>query len=409
VIAIARDYADLIFRGPLPVTPFIGTIAGVFRPQLFVKTIPPFDLSRQFEQIGDQINQAALQVLASGRYIGGQTVADFEQQLATYVGTQHCVACNSGTDALYMAVRALDLGAGDEVITTPFTFIATAETISSAGATPVFVDIDPVTYNLDLDQVRSAITPRTRAIVPVHLFGHPVDMTALVAIAQEFNLFIIEDCAQSTGTEWAGQQVGAIGHVGCFSFYPTKNLGACGDGGALTTDDPDLAKRLRVLRDHGRTDVYYHEEFGLNSRLDAIQAAILSVKLPYLDQWIQQRDAIATRYQALLGDLTAIVLPQASIGGRSTWNQYTIRVKSGGTIDRDGLRQKLQTLGISTNVYYPLPLHLQPIYQTGVADRRGQFPESERAAQEVLSLPMFPEMDLEQQDYVVHCLKDCLV
>ncbi len=375
---------------------------------LFVKTIPPFDLSRQFELIGDQINQAALQVLASGRYIGGQTVATFEQQLAQYVGTQECVACNSGTDALYMAVRALDIGRGDEVITTPFTFIATAETISSAGATPVFVDIDPVSYNLDLAQVRAAITPRTRAIVPVHLFGHPVDMTELVAIAQEFNLFIIEDCAQSTGTEWAGQQVGSIGHIGCFSFYPTKNLGACGDGGAITTDDPDIAKHLRILRDHGRTDVYYHEEFGLNSRLDAVQAAILSVKLPYLDQWIRQRDALATRYQELLAHVSAIVLPQPSDGGRSTWNQYTIRITAGGKVDRDTLRKKLQDLGISTNIYYPLPLHLQPIYQAETGDRSRQFPHAERAAQEVLSLPMFPEMTTDQQDRVVSALKDCL-
>ena len=318
-----------------------------------MKTIPPFDLSRQFEHIGDQINQAALNVLASGRYIGGQTVADFEHHFATYVGTQECVACNSGTDALYMAIRALGIQAGDEVITTPFTFIATAETISAAGATPVFVDIDPVTYNLDLDQVTAAITPRTRAVVPVHLFGHPIDMTKLSAIAQEFNLFIIEDCAQSTGTEWAGQQVGSIGHIGCFSFYPTKNLGACGDGGALTTDNPELAQRLRVLRDHGRTDVYYHEEFGLNSRLDAIQAAILSVKLPFLNQWIEQRSLIASRYQSGLGCLEAIALPQSSTGGKSTWNQYTIRVNRNGKVDRDTLRSKLSDRGISTNVYYP--------------------------------------------------------
>ena len=391
-------------------------MATAFHLWLSVKTIPPFDLSRQFEHIGDQINQAALSVLASGRYIGGQTVADFEQQLATYVGTQECVACNSGTDALYMAIRALDIKAGDEVITTPFTFIATAETISAAGATPVFVDIDPVTYNLDLAQIAAAITPRTRAIVPVHLFGHPIDMTALVAIAREFNLFIIEDCAQATGTQWAGQQVGSIGHIGCFSFYPTKNLGACGDGGALTTDDPDLARRLRVLRDHGRTDVYYHEEFGLNSRLDAIQAAILSVKLPYLDPWIEQRNAVASRYQAGLGDLDAIALPQASTGGKSTWNQYTIRVKGGGNVDRDTLRTQLKDRGILTNIYYPLPLHLQPVYKSAqssdcnmtIGQTPRSFPQSERAALEVLSLPMFPELTPEQQDAVISALKDCL-
>lgn len=372
-----------------------------------VKTIPPFDLSRQFEQIGDQINQAALQVLASGRYIGGAIVSDFEQQFAQYVGTAECVACNSGTDALYMAMRALDLGAGDEVITTPFTFIATAETISSAGATPVFVDIDPQTYNLRLDQVRAAITPRTKAIVPVHLFGSPVDMTELMAIARSHQLYVVEDCAQSTGTEWAGQQVGSIGQIGCFSFYPTKNLGACGDGGALTTNDPKIADRLRVLRDHGRTDVYYHEEFGLNSRLDAVQAAILSIKLPYLNQWIEARSKLADRYQDLLGAIESIALPQAVSGGRSTWNQYTIRVKADGPLDRDTLREKLKFKGILTNVYYPLPLHLQPIYQATTGDRTGEYPEAERAAQEVLSLPMFPEMTWEQQDCVVTALKDC--
>lgn len=367
-----------------------------------MKTIPPFDLSQQFEQIGAEINQAALQVLASGRYIGGSFVETFEQQLAAYVGTSECVACNSGTDALYMAIRAVGIAPGDEVITTPFTFIATAETISSAGGTPIFVDIDPLTYNLDLKQVEAAITPKTKAIVPVHLFGHPVDMTALMAIATQHNLIVIEDCAQSSGTQWQGRQVGSIGHVGCFSFYPTKNLGACGDGGAITTNDPTIAQRLRVLRDHGRTDVYYHEEFGLNSRLDGIQAAILSVKLPYLDQWIAARRTIAERYQALLGGIDAIVLPKATEG--CTWNQYTIRVKGEGA--RDRLREALRSKGVLCNVYYPLPLHLQPIYRSNYSV--GQFPHAEQAAQEVLSLPMFPELSPDQQETVANALKACL-
>jgi dTDP-4-amino-4,6-dideoxygalactose transaminase len=365
-----------------------------------VKTIPPFDLSQQFEQIGAEINQAALQVLASGRYIGGQFVETFEQQLAAYVGSSECVACNSGTDALYMAIRAVGIQAGDEVITTPFTFIATAETVSAAGGTPIFVDIDPLTYNLDLAQLEAAITPKTKAIVPVHLFGHPVDMTELMAIATRHNLIVIEDCAQSSGTQWQGRQVGSIGHVGCFSFYPTKNLGACGDGGAMTTNDPTIAKRMRVLRDHGRTDVYYHEEFGLNSRLDGIQAAILSVKLPYLDQWIEKRRSIATRYQELLGGLEGIVLPKSTEG--CTWNQYTIRVKG----DRDKFREDLRSKGVICNVYYPLPLHLQPIYRSGYSP--GQFPHSEQAANEVLSLPMFPELSPEQQKDVAIAIKACL-
>lgn len=375
-----------------------------------MKTIPPFDLSQQFEQIGTEINQAALQVLASGRYIGGRFVEDFEQQLADYVGTAECVACNSGTDALYMALRSIDLTQGDEVITTPFTFIATAETVSSAGGTPIFVDIDPTTYNLDLSQIEAAITPKTKAIIPVHLFGHPVDMTVLMAIATRHNLIVIEDCAQSSGTQWNNQQVGSIGHIGCFSFYPTKNLGACGDGGAITTNDPTIAKRLRVLRDHGRTDVYYHEEFGLNSRLDGIQAAILSVKLPYLNQWIEQRRAIANRYQELLGDVKGIILPQSVRG--CTWNQYTIRVEDRvedrveSESARDRLREDLKSKGVFCNVYYPLPLHLQPIYRSGY--KSGQFPHSEKAALEVLSLPMFPELTLDQQQDVAAAVKACL-
>ncbi|MEB3292756.1 MAG: DegT/DnrJ/EryC1/StrS family aminotransferase [Synechococcales bacterium] len=373
-------------------------------------TIPPFDLSQQFQLIGDEINQAVLQVLASGRYIGGAVVEGFEQQLAQYIGTQHCVACNSGTDALYLALRALGIGAGDEVITSPFTFIATAETISATGATPIFIDIDPVTFNLDLRQLEAAITPQTKAIIPVHLFGHPVDMTTLMAIAQRHNLRVIEDCAQATGADWAGQRTGSIGDVGCFSFYPTKNLGACGDGGAVTTHDPAIAQALRVLRDHGRTGTYYHEELGVNSRLDAIQAAILSVKLPYLESWHEQRTTVANRYQDLITNLgldQTIVLPQAPMGGRSVWNQYTIRLKGADAAQRDALRQKLQAQGVICMVYYPIPLHLQPVYQA-LGYQVGQLPIAEQAAQEVISLPMFPEMVAEMQQRVVQVLNDCL-
>lgn len=372
-----------------------------------MNTIPPFDLSQQFELIGDELNQAALRVLASGRYIGGAVVEDFEKALASYIGNRECVACNSGTDALYLALRALNIGPGDEVITTPFTFIATAETVSNAGATPVFVDIDPVTFNLDLDQVVAAITPRTKAIIPVHLFGYPVDMTKLMAIAEQHNLAVIEDCAQSTGAEWNGQRVGSIGQIGCFSFYPTKNLGACGDGGALTTNDPEIAQKLRILRDHGRTGTYYHEELGLNSRLDGIQAAILSAKLPYLDQWNQQRRAIADRYAEFLGNISAIGLPSEPSNGKSVWNQYTIRVKGSDGTQRDQLRQSLQAKGVSSMVYYPLPLHLQPIYQS-LGYQPGQLPHAETAAKEVLSLPMFPELTHTQQDQVIYALKDAI-
>jgi dTDP-4-amino-4,6-dideoxygalactose transaminase len=378
-----------------------------------VSKIPPFDLSEQFKVIGAEINQTVLAVLASGHYIGGATVEAFERDLANYVGTVECVACNSGTDALFLALRALAIGPGDEVITTPFTFIATAETITAVGATPVFIDIDPGTFNLDLNQLEAAITPKTRAIVPVYLFGQPIDMTRLTAIAQQHHLAIVEDCAQATGAEWAEQRVGSFGQVGCFSFYPTKNLGACGDGGAMTTNDPALAAHLRRLRDHGRKSGYFYEELGVNSRLDAIQAAILQIKLRYLNGWNARRQAIAERYQQLLAPLPGIALPQTLPGGQSVWNQYTIRILGTGETNqadenrRDRIRTTLQSHNVSSMVYYPLPLHLQPFYQH-LGYRPGQLPQAERAAQEVLSLPMFPELSIEQQDQVVHSLKECL-
>lgn len=371
--------------------------------------IPPFDLSEQYKLIGAEMNAAALEVLASGRYIGGSWVADFESQFAEYIGTSECIACNSGTDALYLALRALGIGSGDEVITTPFTFVATAEVISAVGATPVFVDIDLATFNLNLDQVEAAITGHTRAVIPVHLFGLPVNMTRLMAIAQTHNLLIVEDCAQSTGAEWEGQKVGSIGHIGCFSFYPTKNLGACGDGGAITTSDPALAERLRRLRDHGRQGAYYYEELGVNSRLDAVQAAILQIKLRHLDQWNQQRRDVADRYQHLLSPIPNITRPQEMAGGKSVWNQYTIRVtgeRDAGTA-RDRVRSQLQERGVASMVYYPLPLHLQPAYRD-LGYQIGQLPLAEQASQQVLSLPMFPEITLEQQEQVAYSLKDCL-
>ena len=374
--------------------------------------IPPFDLSEQFKLIGETINTAVLEVLASGRYIGGSVVEEFEQQFASYIGTSDCVSCNSGTDALFLALKALGIGSGDEVITTPFTFVATAEVISAVGATPVFVDIELDTFNLDLNQVEAAISDRTRAIIPVHLFGQPTDMTRLMAIAQAHNLFVVEDCAQSTGAEWQDKRVGSIGHIGCFSF-PTKNLGACGDGGAITTNDVALRDRLRRLRDHGRRGAYYYEELGINSRLDAVQAAILQIKLRYLDQWNQQRRAISDRYQQLLSLVPGIVLPQEIPGGKSVWNQYTIRVtrqsESGNTEPfRDILRSRLQDKNVLSMVYYPLCLHLQAAYQD-LGYQQGQLPNSEQASQEVLSLPMFPELHPDQQAQVAYSLKDCLI
>lgn len=374
--------------------------------------VPLLDLTRQYAAIGQEVNEAVLQVLASGGYIGGPAVAGFEQQFAAYIGTSDCVACNSGTDALFLALRALNIGPGDEVITTPFTFFATAEVISAAGATPVFVDIDAETFNLDLSQIEAAITPKTRAIIPVHLFGQPVDMTQLMAIANAHNLAVIEDCAQATGASWQEAKVGSIGHIGCFSFYPTKNLGAAGDGGAITTNDPAIAAQLRLLREHGSKTRYYHEAIGVNSRLDAMQAVVLQIKLRFLDTWNAQRAEVAACYQQLLQPIAGIVTPQAIAGGESVWNQYTIRIVGNaqtnqpGTL-RDTVRQHLQAEGISSIVYYPLPLHLQTVYQN-LGYQPGQFPVAEQMCHEVLSLPMFPELTAEEQQQVAYALKDWL-
>ncbi|MGF1482640.1 MAG: DegT/DnrJ/EryC1/StrS family aminotransferase [Cyanophyceae cyanobacterium] len=366
-----------------------------------MNTIPPFELTRQYQLIREETEAAVLAVLSSGRYIGGAAITEFEQQFASYIGVSECVACNSGTDALYLALRALNVGPGDEVITTAFSFIATAETISLTGATPVFVDIDLKTFNLNVEAAAAAITSKTKAILPVHLFGQPVEMTKLMALARQRGVAVVEDCAQATGAEWSGQKVGSIGQVGCFSFYPTKNLGACGDGGAVTTNDPDIAAQIRRLGDHGKSDRYIHEAVGVNSRLDAVQAAILQIKLRYLDEWNQQRREIAARYHELLQPM-GIRVPQEPALARSVWNQYTVLLS-----DRERVRGHLQQLSIGSTVYYPLPLPLQPVYQQ-LGYQRGQLPQSEQAARAVLSLPMFPELSSVEQQQVAYGLKDCI-
>jgi dTDP-4-amino-4,6-dideoxygalactose transaminase len=396
-----------------------------------VNTIPPLDLGRQYQAIQDEINTAVLAVLASNQYIGGPMVAQFEKAFGDYHQTPYCISCNSGTDALYLALRAFDIGPGDEVITSPFTFIATAETISMAGATPIFVDIVPETFNLDVQQVAAAITPRTKAIMPVHLFGQAADMTGVMAIAYAHALPVIEDCAQATGAVWqnpAGkpQKVGSIGEIGCFSFYPSKNLGGYGDGGAITTHSAELAQKMRIVRDHGRRSGYIHEAIGMNSRLDAVQAAILDVKLHYLDRWNLQRKAVAQRYGELLGNIPGIAIPNAKED--SVWNQYTIRIIHEGGLEylgqcrdrrsdedlgltaprRDRIRAALAEQGIQSMVYYPLPLHLQPVYAS-LGYEVGQLPMAEQAALEVLSLPMFPELTVAEQERVRDGLKDVLL
>jgi dTDP-4-amino-4,6-dideoxygalactose transaminase len=367
-----------------------------------VSTIPPVDLSRQYQVISEEANHAVLEILRSGRYIGGEAVSELERQFALYHGVSDCVACNSGTDALYLALRSLGIQAGDEVITSTFSFIATAEAINLVGAVPVFVDIDINTFNLDVALLEKAITPQTKAIIPVHLFGQSVNMSEVVNFARSHNLLVIEDCAQATGAEWHGQKVGSIGDIGCFSFFPTKNLGGCGDGGAITTNNPELAAQIRMIKEHGSKVRYFHEVIGVNSRLDAIQAVILQIKLKYLDFWNNQRIEIAQRYRELLQPLPNITLPAALAGGKHVWNQYTIL-----TENRDQIRAALQEKDVLSMVYYPIPLHLQPVYQY-LGYKKGDLPVAELASEKVLSLPMFPDLSFEEQQQVAYALKDCL-
>ena len=290
--------------------------------------IPPFSLEAQISEIGEEIEEALIKVFRSGKYIGGEEVTSFEKAFALATETSYSVSCNSGTDALILALRSLNIGQGDEVITSSFSFFATAEAITSVGARPVFVDIDPENYLMDLDLIEKAITPRTKAILPVHLFGHPLDMDKIMAIAEGNNLKVVEDCAQAAGAHWRGKPVGSYGDVGCFSFFPTKNLGAAGDGGAITTNDFDLAKTIRELAIHGMPKRYFHTNIGYNSRLDSLQAAILNVKLTRLNKWIEQRKAIAINYINKLSTIESIKLPSNTLINNSghSWNQFAIRI-----------------------------------------------------------------------------------
>ena len=377
-----------------------------------ISPVPPLDLTRQYATIESEVSAAVLAVLSSGQYINGPVVESFSAQFADYIGTQECITCNSGTDALFLALRALGIGPGDEVITSAFTFIATAEAVSAIGAIPVFVDIELATLNLNPALIEQAITPKTKAILPVHIFGQPVNMDAVLAVAEAHSLPIIEDCAQATGAQWGDRRVGSIGRVGCFSFFPTKNLGGCGDGGALTTNDSDIAAAAKLVRDHGSKARYQHEVTGINSRLDAVQAAVLKVKLQHLEDWNAKRKAVANRYEKLLADVKRVRSPQQTQGGSSVWNQYTVLIENGsegngtGTL-RDRLRAKMQENGVSTMVYYPIPLHQQSVY-ADLGYAAGSLPNTEAAAGQVLALPMFPELTAEQQEQVVSTLKDVL-
>ncbi len=348
--------------------------------------IPLLDLTAQYRAIRTEVDAAIAEVLSSGRFILGPQVAAFEADLAARCGVKQAIGVASGTDALYLALRACDVGRGDEVITTSFSFIATAEAIALVGATPVFVDIDPATFNIDPKQVEERITPRTRAILPVHLFGQPAAMDAILAVARRRGLRVIEDAAQAIGAEYRGQPVGSLGDLGCLSFFPSKNLGAYGDGGLVTTDDEALARRVVRLRAHGDVGRYDHGELGINSRLDEIQAAVLRVKLRHLDAWTEARRANAARYDALLHGSPPVVRPLAAPGVRHVYNQYTIRVPR-----RDALQAHLTARAIGSAVYYPRPIHQQPAYRAWWPGDH-HLPESERAAAEVLSLPVFPEL-----------------
>ncbi len=362
-------------------------------------TIPLTDLKAQYLSIKPEIDSAIARVVESGRFILGPEVAAFEEEVAKYIGVKYAVGVASGTDALHLALLACGIEPGDEVITTPFTFIATAESVSRCGATPVFVDIDPETLCIDPDRIVANITGKTKAMLPVHLYGRPADMSTIAKIARLYRLKVIEDCAQAVGAVCEERKVGSLGDAGCLSFFPSKGLGGYGDGGMVVTDNQEVAERVRLLRAHGAKAAYYHDTLGFNSRLDAIQAAILRVKLPHLDNWIARRRGIAEIYNRGLVDVKEIVTPKASPG--HTFNYYTVRV--GGQL-RDRLRKHLREAGIETAVYYPLSLHMQKAYWR-LGYKRGEMLESEQAEGEVLSLPMYPEMTDGQVDEVVEQVK----
>ena len=360
--------------------------------------IPVLDLKAQYAAIEQEIDGAIKGVLLSTEFILGPAVRDLEQRVAAYCECRYGVGVASGTDALRLTLTALGIGPGDEVITTPFTFIATANTISHCGARPVFVDIDPRTYNIDPAKIEGAITQRTRAIVPVHLYGQPADMDPIMRLAEKHRLYVIEDAAQAIGARYKGRRVGSIGHAGCLSFYPTKNLGAYGDGGMVVTNDAALAEKIDILRRQGGKKKYHAEVLGFNSRLDTLQAAILRVKLNYLDAWNEARRRVAQRYNELLAGLP-VTTPYESSDVYHVYHQYTIRAPQ-----RNALAAYLKERGIGTMVYYPVPLHLQGLYAS-LGYKEGDLPESEAASREVLSLPMYPEITEEQQRMVTEAIR----
>ncbi|ANB61661.1 DegT/DnrJ/EryC1/StrS family aminotransferase [Anoxybacteroides amylolyticum] len=359
--------------------------------------VPMLDLSEQYQRLRTEMLTVLDEVMSSSRFILGDHVKKLENDVAAYSNVKHGIGCGNGSDAIHIALQAIGVGPGDEVITTPFTFFATGGAIVRAGAKPVFVDIDPVTFNIDPAKIEEAITEKTKAILPVHLYGQMADMDPIVEIANKRGLFIIEDAAQAIGAKYKGKNVGELGTAATYSFFPTKNLGAYGDGGMIVTNDEEIAEKCRVIRVHGSKPKYYHHVLGYNSRLDEMQAAILNVKFPHLNEWSELRRERAATYTHLLKEMLGdvVVTPVEVDGHYHVFHQYTIRVPK-----RDELQAFLKENGVSTMVYYPLPLHLQPVFQE-LGYKEGDLPEAEKAAKEAVSLPMFPELKVEQQQYVV--------
>ena len=360
------------------------------------------DLNVQYKSIKEEIDEAIERVLESAVFIGGKEVEEFEKEVAQFCGVKYAIGVNSGTDALFLSLKALDIKQGDEVITTPFTFIATAEVIANLGAKPVFVDINHETFNIDSSKIEKAITQKTKAIIPIHLFGQMADMDEIMEIARKHNLYVIEDAAQAIGAEYMGRKAGTIGDFGCFSFFPSKNLGAYGDGGMIITDNDKLAEKISLLKNHGSSpkEKYLNLIIGTNSRLDAIQAAILRVKLKYLSKWSKKRAEKADYYSKNLRGIGDIIVPITLSDRNHIFHQYTIRTKF-----RDKLQKYLNEQGVPAMIYYPLPLHLQPAFEY-LNHKQGNFPESEKAAKEVLSLPIYPELLEKDQNLIIEKIKE---
>ena len=365
--------------------------------------VPLLDLKVQFQSLRKEVIAEIQAVCEEQGFILGPRLVAFEESIARYIGSRYAIGCASGSDALLLSLMAMGVKAGDEVITIPFTFFATASTVSRLGAKPVFIDIQPDTFNIDPKLVEQAMTPRTKAIIPVHLFGQCADMTAINEIAKRKRVGVIEDACQAIGAAQDGKRAGVLGDTGCFSFFPSKNLGGFGDGGLITTNDKALADSLAMLRVHGSQVRYLHEAIGINSRLDALQAAVLQVKLKYLDQWNEGRRRNAERYQQLFAQtkhVDRVVLPPTTPGNFHVYNQFTVRAPK-----RDALRAFLKEKGVGTEVYYPLPMHLQNCYRD-LGHQKGSFPVSEQAAEEVMSIPIYAELTESQQSYVVEMIAE---